>query len=135
MMKNLDLYLTSQKGTYFATSCMGYCTGRNPFEAMGRLARIYGLGFDSKDTKTGSDAYLEQTRKTNLWWIPNVDLWDHVDNYRPCDEDGKTCAIPLYAGEDEHNERVTSAHLSKSWDSFTETQKELNEYYTSRSKR
>ena len=126
-MKETSEHTTSANGTYYATSCLGWATGRNPFEALGRLAKHSGLAFGGGDIKTGSEAYLRQTQFVNLWFIPDVDVWDSVVNYRPVDKNEKTCALPLYIGGDDSNEKVIAKHLGKAWASYDAVQKEVNE--------
>jgi len=98
----MDTTTNKLGGTYVVTSAFGWCQDRNPFRAFMKLAeRSYVTGSFPKAKDRKSDGSLVEVSDTAImvYYVENDASWDHMNFYRPVDENNNPVGILIYGGD------------------------------------
>lgn len=108
-MKNNKDHINTQGASYFASNAFGWATARTPWEALAKLD----LSYNGKRPSLNSKTFAETTKSVMLWFLPDEDKFQRIENYCPADAEGKQYGVCLFAGTHEFNERAVFNKLSK----------------------
>jgi len=110
----MDTTTNKLGGTYVVTSAFGWCQDRNPFRAFMKLAeRSYVTGSFPKAKDRKSDGSLVEVSDTAImvYYVENDASWNHMNFYRPVDENDNPVGILIYGG-DNNIDMINSLELN-----------------------
>lgn len=93
-LKKQKEHVNKNGGTYFASNLYGWACAKSPFEAMSKLT----LTYEGKNPAISSKKFLEATNSIRLWYIPNEEEFQKIENYGPTKGDGNGTSIGSPAG-------------------------------------